>query len=89
MSELTARLVKIDRDLGLEGLELRAFMKEERDREDRKRKKHRKDLEKEQQSDPTLETIRAKAKNNDETYYTYNGIIFRRTNNKSDIDQIA
>ncbi|GFO24642.1 gypsy retrotransposon integrase 1 [Plakobranchus ocellatus] len=47
----------------------------------------REDLEKEQQSDPTLETVRAKAKNNDETYYTYNGIIFRRTNNKSDIDQ--
>ncbi|GFO11337.1 LOW QUALITY PROTEIN: Zinc finger protein [Plakobranchus ocellatus] len=32
--------------------------------------------------DPTLETVRAKAKNNDETYYTYNGII-------SDIDQIV
>ncbi|GFO17964.1 hypothetical protein PoB_004446900 [Plakobranchus ocellatus] len=49
----------------------------------------REDLEKEQQSDPTLETVRAKAKNNDETYYTYNGIMFRRTNNKSDIDQIV
>ncbi|GFO47129.1 reverse transcriptase [Plakobranchus ocellatus] len=49
----------------------------------------REDLEKEQQSDPTLETVRAKAKNNDETHYTYNGIIFRRTNNKSDIDQIV
>ncbi|GFO17419.1 gypsy retrotransposon integrase-like protein 1 [Plakobranchus ocellatus] len=49
----------------------------------------REDLEKEQQSDPTLETVRAKAKNNDETYYTYNGIIFRRANNKSDIDQIV
>ncbi|GFN98823.1 gypsy retrotransposon integrase-like protein 1 [Plakobranchus ocellatus] len=49
----------------------------------------REDLEKEQQSDPTLETVRAKAKNNNETYYTYNGIIFRRTNNKSDFDQIV
>ncbi|GFO07852.1 reverse transcriptase [Plakobranchus ocellatus] len=49
----------------------------------------REDLEKEQQSDPTLETVRAKAKNDDETYYTYNGIIFRRTNNKRDIDQIV
>ncbi|GFN80964.1 polyprotein [Plakobranchus ocellatus] len=49
----------------------------------------REDLEKEQQSDPTLEMVRAKAKNNDETYYTYNGIIFRRTNNKSGIDQIV
>ncbi|GFN97623.1 gypsy retrotransposon integrase-like protein 1 [Plakobranchus ocellatus] len=49
----------------------------------------REDLEKEQQSDPTLETVRAKAKNNDETYYTYNGIIFRRANNKTDFDQIV
>ncbi|GFN95463.1 gypsy retrotransposon integrase-like protein 1 [Plakobranchus ocellatus] len=49
----------------------------------------REDLEKEQQSDPTLETVRAKAKNNNETCYTYNGIIFRRTNDKSDIDQIV
>ncbi|GFO46495.1 hypothetical protein PoB_007300000 [Plakobranchus ocellatus] len=49
----------------------------------------REDLEKEQQSDPTLETVRAKAKNNNETYYTCNGIIFRRTNNKCDIDQIV
>ncbi|GFO11815.1 polyprotein [Plakobranchus ocellatus] len=49
----------------------------------------REDLEKEQQSDPTLETVRAKAKNNNETYYTYNGIIFRRTNNKSEFDQIV
>ncbi|GFO12321.1 hypothetical protein PoB_003882600 [Plakobranchus ocellatus] len=30
----------------------------------------REGLEKEQQLDPTLETVRAKAKNNDETYYT-------------------
>ncbi|GFN91497.1 reverse transcriptase [Plakobranchus ocellatus] len=36
MSELTARLVKLGRNLGLEGPELRAFMKEERDREEKR-----------------------------------------------------
>ncbi|GFO41199.1 reverse transcriptase [Plakobranchus ocellatus] len=36
MSELTARLVKLGRDLGLERPELRAFVKEERDREEKR-----------------------------------------------------
>ncbi|GFO40248.1 reverse transcriptase [Plakobranchus ocellatus] len=41
MSELTARLVKLGRDLGLEGPELRAFMKEERDREEKREAQER------------------------------------------------
>ncbi|GFO19404.1 hypothetical protein PoB_004590900 [Plakobranchus ocellatus] len=41
MSELTARLVKLGRDLGLEGPELRAFVKEERDREEKREAQER------------------------------------------------
>ncbi|GFO12322.1 reverse transcriptase [Plakobranchus ocellatus] len=41
MSELTARLVKLGRDLGLEGSELRAFVKEERDREEKREAQER------------------------------------------------
>ncbi|GFN90293.1 reverse transcriptase [Plakobranchus ocellatus] len=44
MSELTARLVKLGRDLGLEGPELRAFMKEERDREVKREAQERQEM---------------------------------------------
>ncbi|GFO19141.1 hypothetical protein PoB_004564600 [Plakobranchus ocellatus] len=46
MSELTARLVKLGKDLGLEGPELRAFMKEERDREEKREAQERQEKEK-------------------------------------------
>ncbi|GFO36139.1 hypothetical protein PoB_006264400 [Plakobranchus ocellatus] len=46
MSELTARLVKLGRDLGLERPELRAFMKEERDREEKREAQERQEKEK-------------------------------------------
>ncbi|GFN78170.1 reverse transcriptase [Plakobranchus ocellatus] len=46
MSELTARLVKLGKDLGLEGPELRAFMKEERDREEKREAQERQEKKK-------------------------------------------
>ncbi|GFO47244.1 hypothetical protein PoB_007374900 [Plakobranchus ocellatus] len=50
MSELTARLVKLGKDLGLEGPELRAFMKEERDREEKREAQERQEKKEAQES---------------------------------------
>ncbi|GFN88079.1 hypothetical protein PoB_001458500 [Plakobranchus ocellatus] len=51
MSELTARLVKLGKDLGLEGSELRAFMNEERDREEKREAQERQEKEKKEEQE--------------------------------------
>ncbi|GFN74060.1 gypsy retrotransposon integrase-like protein 1 [Plakobranchus ocellatus] len=54
MSELTARLVKLGRDLGLEGPELRAFVKEERDREEKREAQERQEKREAQEREDKL-----------------------------------
>ncbi|GFO32872.1 hypothetical protein PoB_005937700 [Plakobranchus ocellatus] len=61
MSELTARLVKLGRDLGLEGPELRAFVKEERDREEEREAQERQEKKEAQERKDKLELEKLKS----------------------------